>query len=116
MLGHSDQVADDTLREKARRRLEQVLEGDDPAAALRAATALYSYRAAPALEEQRAVDAHTEPLTADGRRPTSLADVVRFALSISEHGAASPDLVEACREVVDAGCPTEVSRESRSGS
>jgi hypothetical protein len=38
-------AADDSLREKARKRLEQVLEGDDEAAALRAATALYSYRA-----------------------------------------------------------------------
>lgn len=40
------------------------------------------------------------PLTADGRRPTSLPDVVKFALSISEGGSMPLDLVVACREVV----------------
>jgi hypothetical protein len=45
-LGPSDDVADEGLREKARRRLEKVLDGDDEAAALRAAQSLYSYRAA----------------------------------------------------------------------
>jgi hypothetical protein len=38
VLGIREQVADESLREKARKRLERVLEGDDEAAALRAAT------------------------------------------------------------------------------
>jgi hypothetical protein len=80
MLGLSDHIADESLREKARRRLEQILEGDDEAAALRAATALYSDRAAPAPEGQRDELNHHVPMKSDGRPPTSLADVVHFAL------------------------------------
>jgi hypothetical protein len=81
MLGISDQVADDSLREKARKRLEQVLDGDDEGAALRAATALYSYRAAPAPEPSPELGDYAGPLMPDGKRPVSLGDVLAFAMS-----------------------------------
>ena len=38
----------------------------------------------------------------EGRKQTSLADVVRFAVSIRQGAPMPPDLVDACREVVEA--------------
>jgi hypothetical protein len=53
LLGLDDSVADESLRAKARRKLESILDGGDSAAALRAATALYSYRSQQPPHEQQ---------------------------------------------------------------
>jgi len=94
-------AADEKLREKAKQALADALDGDDPKRRFEAAKSLYSFRAASSPKEQRDV-IETGPRTIYGRRPTNLADVVRFALSIAEDGAVSPDLAYACRDVVAA--------------
>ena len=94
---------DDSLRDLARQTLEWALRGEQvDKQQLDAARSLFSYRAdSPPAPDATGGD-YAGPVAADGRRPTSLAEVVRFALSISEHGAVTADLIEACREVVDA--------------
>jgi hypothetical protein len=46
VLGISDEVADDSLRQKARERLHSMLDSDNPQLALRAAQSLFSYSSA----------------------------------------------------------------------
>jgi hypothetical protein len=79
-LGLSDEVADEGLREKARRRLEKVLDGDDEAAALRAAQSLYSYRAAQPPADHRRREGEDGVYLASGRKVVSLADVLELCL------------------------------------
>jgi hypothetical protein len=78
-LGLSDEIADESLREKARRRLEKVLDGDDEAAALRAGQSLYSYRAAqPPVDHERREEGGA--YLASGRKVISLADILELCL------------------------------------
>jgi hypothetical protein len=101
--------ADDTLREQARDVLSRALSGDQvDKAQLDAARSLFSYRAseAPARDRER-----SEGVLVDGKRVTSLTDVVAFAAKI---GHAPPDLVAACRGLVEAAeqGPSELRAES----
>jgi hypothetical protein len=80
--------ADDDLREQARETLSRALRGEDvPKQALDAARSLFSYRADSPPQSDPTGGEYAGSRTADGRRPTSLAVVVRFALSITEGGA-----------------------------
>lgn len=91
---------DDELRELARDTLSKALRGEQvDKQQLDAARSLFSYRAAEAPREPGADGAYVGPLTADGRRPTSLADVVAFARQLDH---VPPDLLAACRVVVAA--------------
>ena len=116
-LGLSDDVADEGLREKARRRLEKVLDGDDEAAALRAAQSLYSYRAAqaPANHERRGGEGGV--YLASGRKVVSLADVLELCLEAKGiyDDARLQDVVlraaEHVRELQAAGVRVEVAHE-----
>jgi hypothetical protein len=83
-LGLSDDIADEGLREKARRRLERVLDGDDEAAALRAAQSLYSYRAAQPPADLKPPDGEDGVYLASGRRVISLADLLELGLDEAE--------------------------------
>jgi hypothetical protein len=82
--------------------LARALRGEDvPKAALDSARSLFSYRAdSPPADRQ---DFASSPQKAHGRRVTSLADVICFALEIN---ALSPSVVEACRKVMAAAPAT----------
>lgn len=105
--------ADYELREQARDVLARALRGEDvPKAALDSARSLFSYRADQPPARDPGDGDNAGPII-DGHRPTSLSDVLRFALSIGQ--GSEPELVEVCREVVaaaDGGAG--VSLESRS--
>jgi hypothetical protein len=93
------QAADDELREAARETLSRALRGEDvPKQALDAARSLFSYRADSPPAAEPSGGEYAGPLV-DGHRPTSLGDVVRFAV---EAGALEPELVAACRAVLAA--------------
>jgi hypothetical protein len=77
-LGLSEAAADESLREKARRRLEKILTAMTKRRHGCAAQSLYSYRAAqppPALERR---EGETGTYLADGRRVISLADLLEL--------------------------------------
>lgn len=90
---------DAELLAKAKRVMAEELDGDDSKRRFEAAKALASFRAAaPPLFDPSGGE-YAGPVMVDGSRPTSLADVVRFA---SEAGAPGAELVAACRAVVAA--------------
>lgn len=110
------QAADDDLREQARDVLARALRGEDvPKSALDSARSLFSYRADSPPAPDPKLGEYAGPLTKGGRQPTSLADVVLFALSAG-YGT-DPELLAACRELVAAVEEgAAVSVESRSSS
>ena len=93
-------AADDELREQAREVLARALAGEDvPKAALDSARSLFSYRSEAPPERDRSLGDGEVPRTSDGHRVLGLDGVTRFALEI---GAVTPEVVEACGEVVAA--------------
>jgi hypothetical protein len=80
MLGIDNSVADDSLRAKARRKLEAILDASAEAAALRAAQSLYSYRAAQPPADHERPEGEDGVYLASGRRVVSLADVLELCL------------------------------------
>jgi hypothetical protein len=89
------QAADDTLREQARDVLSRALSGDQvDKAQLDAARSLFSYRAAEAPARDRE---QSEGVLVEGKRVTSLADVLVFAQKI---GQVSDDVLEAAKAIV----------------
>jgi plasmid stability protein len=95
---------DDSLRQQARDTLSRALAGEDvPKSALDAARSLFSYRSEPAPTRDPSGGNYDGPLIG-GRRPCSLADVVRLSVEF-DYVRQNPELVEACRAVV-AAAPT----------
>ncbi len=91
--------ADDSLREQAREVLQRALAGEDvDKQQLDAARSLFSYRADSPPAERSQNGEYSGPRI-DGRRPTSLADVLTFAAELDQVSA-MPELVEAARRVV----------------
>jgi hypothetical protein len=78
-LGFGPDVADDELREKARRRLNAMLDSKDEKLQLVAARSLFSYGTTPAPSADAAESAAPPPTLQDGRRVTGLADVLELA-------------------------------------
>ena len=80
LLGISDTVADENLRAKAKKALEQALSSENDQVRLRAAQSLYSYRAAPPPSEREEQAPTDGRFLADGRRVVNLADVLELCL------------------------------------
>jgi hypothetical protein len=87
VLGISDEVADEKLRAQAAKRLEALVHSDNESIAVRAATALHSYRAVEAPREPRAHErVETRP-----RKVVGLRDVLAFAEEIGALNDLIPD-------------------------
>jgi hypothetical protein len=76
VLGISDQVADDALRTKARKRLEKQLDDPNPQIAGQAARALYSYRATEAPRDPDVAQQH------EGRGVFGIAQLCELAAEL----------------------------------
>jgi hypothetical protein len=91
VLGINDEVADDRLRAKAKRRLEELLDSDDESKRLAAARSLYSYQATkPPAEEQSEQD--HERISHGG---ATIADVIELSLA---YGAITEDDLERIKQ------------------